>query len=164
MPDIQLTLPWAPASENLTQADYEAMESCIYKYEHYGRAVRLFFALREADTKHVLVMGAGMGGLIRACRDVGGVPLRCITAIERNAAAVGAIRKLFSQLAQLVHGEATALATWMQLSAHCPPDIVVLEMMGSIGCNEAQPEICATARKVRTSFTTTSPTPSMFLP
>jgi len=90
-------------------------------------------------------MGAGMGGLIQSLL-AAGVPLRCITAIERNPTGVFMIRHRYPQLGQLVHGDATDVASWKALHARGCPQLIVLEMMGSIGCNEAMPEICAAAR------------------
>jgi len=134
-----------------------------YRYTHYLNAVRLFFAEKNLTPRHVVVMGAGMGGLIQSCLDAG-VPIDCITAIERNPTGAYMIRLRFPQLGQLVEGDAIDVASWKTLHARGCPQLIVLEMMGSIGCNEAQPEICAAARLHMASVWGAGASAAIFMP
>jgi len=126
-------------------------------------AVRLFFSEKNLTHRHVVVMGAGMGGLIQSCLDAG-VPMDCITAIERNPTGVYMIRHRFPQLGQLVEGDATDVVSWKALHARGFPQLIVLEMMGGIGCNEAMPEICAAVRLNLTSVWGAEASAAIFMP
>ena len=149
-----LQLPLQPLMDNMDNTVYETFETDRTKYEQYQEAIaRAIRDLLDAhpDETHVrlAVVGAGRGGLIdsaiRAIHQVGkeGV-MYTITGVEKNVNAARTLRykahddPLWISDPQIrvsiVHGD---MRCW---SVPGSVDILVSELLGSLGDNEASPE------------------------
>ena len=84
---------------------------------------------------------------MRACLQGAGSRKVHITAIEKNPTGIRIMRERFSEKQEVSvwEGNVTDAQIWREVAATTreAPRVVMLEMMGSIGCNEAQPETCA---------------------
>ena len=144
MVKIILQNPWTPAIEFIAPHAYDLMANAVYKYNTYQRS---FAHLNKRQTRHVVVIGAGQGGIVNAAAEAG-IPPEQISAIEHNPAAFRVLTEKFPRV-NAVLGNACHVAVWQQLRELYaePPTVIAMEMMGSLACSEAMPEVAVGANR-----------------
>jgi protein arginine N-methyltransferase 5 len=142
-----LQSPLQPLADHLESATYQVFEQDPVKYRLYREAlvealdVDKRIARDVVDTVVVFVVGAGRGPLVRATLAAAAVTKRNVRvyAVEKNPNAVHTLRHA---AARDGWGDVvTILAGDMRATG--PPErghIIVSELLGSFGCNEASPE------------------------
>ena len=143
-----LQLPLQPLADNMENNVYETFETDRTKYELYEEAV--FRAINELATNHprdtlfrLAVVGAGRGGLVDAAlRAIDRGPLTVsqfeIFAIEKNPNAARTLKfRCSDDWAAKVTVVETDMREW---NCGGQIDILISELLGSLGDNEASPE------------------------
>lgn len=159
-----LQSPLDPLCVNLDSHTYQMMEADPVKYSLYADA--LYAAMKDriqdttSQTLRVLVVGPGRGPLIAAtlqrfkqlkAETKGSYKLRLrLTAVEKNANAVLTLRNRFTANSQvtIVQGDMRIILGTAHLPSNpaivdlmaAKADIIVSELLGSWGDNEASPE------------------------
>ena len=141
-PDLVQT-PLQPLAENLPSTVYQVFERDRAKYVAYGEAVRLWLSDHRPATRNeavtVVVAGAGRGGIVNAILDViGNLKVRLI-ALEKNPFALDILahRQKNESRWKFVEVEAGDMR---EVKFSFQVDLLVTELLGSFGCNEASPE------------------------
>ena len=136
-----LQIPLQPLKDNLPNSTYAVFEHDRTKYDLYEEAITRELSKHQRDEPvRIAVGGAGRGGLVDAslraasragCRVV-------VTAIEKNPHAVATLRAKCSQPSW----EAVTVVQGSLKDVELPRlvDIMVTELLGSFGDNEASPE------------------------
>lgn len=132
----ELIDPLQPLTRDLSLEVYQTFEKDKVKYAQYDGAIQMAVAdLRALNpTIRILVIGPGRGPLLdmvikHACNQ------DTVVAIERNVNCIETLKARLKErkLLKLIHGDVR--------DVHDTFDIVVSELLGSFGCNEACPEI-----------------------
>lgn len=134
----KLIEPLQPLTAQLDLQVYETFETDANKYAQYDAAIEMAISdlkLKMASAR-VLVIGPGRGPLLRAAIEHT-LPNDTIVAVEKNPRCLDGLRKLAEKHAnvEVLHADIRE----MDVSAQF--DLVVSELLGSFGCNEACPEI-----------------------
>lgn len=135
--DLLIT-PLQPLAHDLPVSVYEQFEKDISKYLQYQRAIEMALGDLRSTGKavRVLVVGPGRGPLLEMVMDHA-LEQDTITVVEKNPKCIPFLRGICRKMpeVELVHGDCRDLP---DLSSY---DLVVSELLGSFGCNEACPEI-----------------------
>ncbi|KAG8812619.1 methyltransferase protein, partial [Serendipita sp. 399] len=135
-----LQAPLQPLMDNLGSGTYETFERDPVKYERYEEAIFLALCDRSPNSRTVIcLVGAGRGGIVTRClaaldrsnRD--GV----VYAVEKNPNAYVTLqeqRLKWGNRVNLIYGDMRKINVPEQA------DILVSELLGSFGDNEASPE------------------------
>ncbi|KAJ2546356.1 hypothetical protein EV175_005632, partial [Coemansia sp. RSA 1933] len=141
-----LQTPLQPLADHLSSETYEVFEQDAAKYDAYEDA--MCRAIRDATGKRLVltVAGAGRGPLVARALQAA---QRCnadvkVYAVEKNPSAMVELQR---KNAELWGGCVTLVHADMRRSAEVPEraDILVSELLGSLGDNELSPECLAAA-------------------
>lgn len=146
-----LQQPLQPLKDHLENSTYEVFERDPVKYYEYGRAIGMALQDRATHSNIVLmVVGAGRGPLVTAAlKAYSQLPPNKrppgfeVWAIEKNPSAA---RRLYTmslydpswQHVNILQADLRNLS--MEKIGGRPADIIVSELLGSLGCNELSPE------------------------
>ncbi|SGZ51127.1 CIC11C00000003959 [Sungouiella intermedia] len=131
--------PLQPLTTQMGLEVYETFEKDKVKYSQYEAAIEMAIDdLRQKSTNlRILVVGPGRGPLLQSV-------LRCsghedtIVAVEKNLKCMEVLSSIVKGTnVQLIHGDVRTL----EIGEGEGYDLVVSELLGSFGCNEACPEI-----------------------
>ena len=163
----ELQLPLQPLGDHLPNPTYAVFEADATKYTKYQEAIVSFFTETYAHSTgcgdrqcHVVVLGAGRGPLVTSALNAAQLlPFDLsltITIIEKNPHAVAFLRVRMAEDAQwvaarsagtrmeLAEGDgrcvASALGSRVRNRELLPVDVLVSELLGSLGDNELSPE------------------------
>ena len=135
-----LQVPLQPLTDNLESMTYEVFEKDPVKYEQYEKAITAALRARKEKPVRIAVVGAGRGPIIervlRAAKNVG----RAVElwAVEKNPSAfITLVQRNTNEWNKVVHLVKIDMRRW---SPPKPMHIVVSELLGSFGDNEASPE------------------------
>ena len=142
-----LQLPLQPLRDEMENVVYETFESDSKKYDLYRDAILRSITKFQGQC-HIAVVGAGRGGLvdaaISAIKIQGGNDMSkfTITCVEKNRfAAITLMHRLKKQWdipnGPIISINHTDMRDWIPESK---VDILVSELLGSLGDNEASPE------------------------
>ncbi|CCH42201.1 hypothetical protein BN7_1745 [Wickerhamomyces ciferrii] len=135
--------PLQPLATNLDDFTYSIFEKDDVKYDVYGKAIYSALSdLSHLHTINIAIVGAGKGGLVeqvvKAVRKLQSSSNISITAIEKNTSAVIYLQKRnFDDWNQSVDILNIDMREWSPKESH---NIIVSELLGSMGCNELSPE------------------------
>lgn len=142
-----LRFPLQPLYDDLSSATYEIFETDPCKYVKYQMALeRAFFDFGEGEDKEkkkivVLIVGAGRGPLIRAALNASrntGIKIRTLV-VEKNPNAIVTLTSLIKTMWKF--DDIKLIAKDMRkVELKEKADILVSELLGSIGDNELSPE------------------------
>ncbi|KAJ3292031.1 hypothetical protein HK104_005609 [Borealophlyctis nickersoniae] len=134
-----LQSPLQPLMDNLVSATYDVFEKDPVKYREYEKAV--YQALRDrkpdAGTCVVMVVGAGRGPLVERVLRAADAANRAVRvyAVEKNPNAVVTKEDEWADRVTVVHCD---MRYW---EAPEKADILVSELLGSLGDNELSPNV-----------------------
>lgn len=133
--------PLQPLTQEMLLEVYETFERDTSKYEAYDEAIDLAFADLMHQTSNrptILVVGPGRGPLLAMAakyRDKASV-----IAVERNTKCISKLKsdnsKLWEGKINIYEGDIRSIS---KSFGHI--DMVISELLGSFGCNEACPEV-----------------------
>ncbi|QWU86594.1 hypothetical protein CA3LBN_000812 [Candidozyma haemuli] len=133
--------PLQPLTQEMSLEVYETFERDTSKYEAYDEAIDLAFADLMHQTSNrptILVVGPGRGPLLAMAakyRDKASV-----IAVERNTKCISKLKsdnsKLWEGKINIYEGDIRSIS---KSFGHI--DMVISELLGSFGCNEACPEV-----------------------
>ena len=135
----------------VTAEEYRNFSKCGWKYNAYYAAYSAATADCPGIAQHVVVVGAGFGGLADqvAHRRQARRPVH-LTLIEHTAVAIEHLRTSWrcpnrQSRVHLFGADATEASTWQQVQREVglAPTLIVSELLGSAGDNEGHPEILA---------------------
>ncbi|KAG8825337.1 methyltransferase protein [Serendipita sp. 411] len=135
-----LQAPLQPLMDNLGSGTYETFERDPVKYERYEQAVYLALCDRSPTSRTVIcLVGAGRGGIITRCLAALDRSRRegIIYAVEKNPNAYVTLQEQqlrWGTRVILIYGDMRKVNVLEQA------DILVSELLGSFGDNEASPE------------------------
>lgn len=144
----RLQTPLDPLQDNLDSDTYRIMEQDPVKYQRYEEALiaallSLKKSLSNGECVNILVVGPGRGPLIESSLLATAVT-RCkttITAIEKNDNAVNTLQSRFAgRGVRIIHGDMREMVGEGKVIPPQTIDIIVSELLGSLGDNEASPE------------------------
>lgn len=147
-----LQAPLQPLMDNLESQTYEVFEQDPVKYSQYQKAIEkalLVIHAKQISNEEVVitVVGAGRGPLVSAALSASlavDIPVK-VYAVEKNPNAVITLRnRIITERWDNVQIFATDMRDWK------PPelsDIMVSELLGSLGDNELSPECLDGAQK-----------------
>lgn len=129
--------PLQPQSKDLTSAVYEIFEKDQNKYRQYARAIQS--AIQENEIGRILVVGPGYNGPLVdiVYEQIEGKDIE-IVAIEKNRKCR---QSLTDRNGQKWNNQVQLIFEDVRKVADLKADMVVSEMLGSIGCNELSPEV-----------------------
>lgn len=129
--------PLQPLTTEMDMEVYENFETDDVKYSQYDAAIKeaICDLRRKSTTLTILVIGPGRGPLLRSVlthRE----PNDMVVAVEKN-------RKCMELLVEVVRGHANVTLYYGDVRdlKRANYDLVISELLGSFGCNEACPEI-----------------------
>lgn len=135
--------PLQPLTEEMPMEVYQTFEEDKSKYAAYEEAIDLAISdLFQSKKKRlsVLVVGPGRGPLLAFAAKY--LDRADIVAIERNSKCIPKLKddnnKLWNRKVNVIEGDARSVA-----STPGKFDLIISELIGSFGCNEACPEILA---------------------
>lgn len=147
-----LRFPLQPLHDNLDSTTYETFEKDPAKYVCYQKAIEraLFDMDPKADKKIVLlIVGAGRGPLIRAALNASkntGRKLR-ILVVEKNPNAIVTLSSIINEMWK--HEDIKLISKDMRnVELKEKADILVSELLGSLGDNELSPECLDGAQRL----------------
>lgn len=135
-----LQAPLQPLMDNLGSGTYDTFERDPVKYERYEEAVFLALSDRSPTSRTVIcVVGAGRGPIVTRCLAALDRSKRdgLVYAVEKNPNAFVTLQE------QKVHWKDRVLLIYgdmRRIQVPEPVDILVSELLGSFGDNEASPE------------------------
>lgn len=132
--------PLQPLKDNLTSQIYEIFEGDTVKYDQYEKAI--FLALKNIDLPsiRVLVVGPGRGPIIeRLLKVIQKVDHKfIIDSVEKNSNCFGILRERnrleWKEKINLINDDVRNLKDKKY-------NLIISELLGSFGCNEACPEV-----------------------
>lgn len=130
--------PLQPLTTQLGLEVYHTFEQDNVKYAQYDAAIEM--AIDDLRYKYssllILIVGPGRGPLLRSVMSHT-LPTDQIVAIERNEKCISTLREIIADKENvlLIHGDVRTLEPVSKYN------LVVSELLGSFGCNEACPEI-----------------------
>lgn len=140
--------PLQPLTQKMPLEVYETFENDKIKYDAYEEAIDLAVAdimQQRTDQLKILVIGPGRGPLLEIAaryRDKAE-----IIAVERNPNCIPKLlsdnERLWNGMVSIHEGDVRTIA-----NALGPVDLVISELLGSFGCNEACPEILSPFKKL----------------
>lgn len=135
--------PLQPLATHLDDFTYSVFEEDNVKYDLYGKAIYCALSdLSHLNNINIAIVGAGKGGLVDAAFDAVtklGINSKVnITAIEKNNSAVIYLSKRnFDNWNQSVDILNVDMRDWSPKESY---NIIISELLGSMGCNELSPE------------------------
>jgi len=146
-----LQQPLQPLKDHLENQTYDVFEKDPVKYREYESAIRMALEDRASQPRIMLmVVGAGRGPVVDAAlRAYASLPasnrpaILHVWAIEKNPSAVMRLQALRQYAETWKHVnvlQADLRHLTDKLVGGQPADIVVSELLGSLGCNELSPE------------------------
>jgi len=143
--------PLQPLGSDLDDFTYNIFEEDNVKYDLYGKAI--YCALSELShlrNINIAIVGAGKGGLVEATMDaIHKLALAStkinITAIEKNNSAVIYLNK--RNYENWNHSVDILNIDMRDWSPHESYNLIISELLGSMGCNELSPECLAPLEK-----------------
>jgi protein arginine N-methyltransferase 5 len=140
--DDYLQAPLQPLMNNLSSLTYESFEQDPIKYNQYQEAIYLALLDKMAaypkETIVICVAGAGRGPIVdralEAAKKAKAAKIK-VYAVEKNPNAIISMKKKqWGELVTIIHAD---MREW-NATEKC--DILVSELLGSIGDNELSPE------------------------
>lgn len=142
--------PLQPLGTDLDDFTYSVFEEDNVKYDLYGKAIYCALSdLSQLSNINVAIVGAGKGGLVEAAFDavtkLGMNSKVSITAIEKNNSAVVYLNKRnFDNWNQSVEILNIDMREWSPKESF---NLIISELLGSMGCNELSPECLSPLEK-----------------
>ena len=137
-----LQMPLQPLMDNLESQTYETFEKDPVKYRQYEYAVRdALLKTPPSKVTTIMVVGAGRGPLVKASLRASVAAKRRVKiyAVEKNPSAVITLRNL--HVDEHWGDRVTVIASDMRAwKTDLRADILVSELLGSLGDNELSPE------------------------
>lgn len=130
--------PLQPLVVDLELDVYDTFQTDVVKYRQYDCAIDLaMLDLRvKKRTLNILVIGAGKGPLLKSTIEHA-FPQDFISVIEKNPQCIS----ILEEIAQQRPNTMVKCADIRDISSLDQYDLVISELLGSFGCNEACPEI-----------------------
>jgi len=130
--------PLQPLRDHLPYETYEVFEKDPVKYAQYEEAIRQ--ACQEHPIRHIWVVGAGRGPLVRAALQASSSRAAeiHITGLEKNPSACVYLRSMFAGEGRVTIVEQDLRDVPAEQAKGI--DLIVSELLGSFGCNELSPE------------------------
>lgn len=135
-----LQAPLQPLMDNLDSGTYEVFERDPVKYDQYEKAIEAALRDRPPGRVVMMVVGAGRGPLVTRCLRAAENVERQVTiyAVEKNANAIVTL-----QTKNQLDWDDRVKLVFSDMRKWSPPelaDIMVSELLGSLGDNELSPE------------------------
>lgn len=138
--------PLQPLVQDMGLEVYRTFETDKIKYEQYDCAIEMAVVdLRvRKQNLSILVIGAGKGPLLKSVLKYTNQS-DCISVVEKNAKCIQCLQKIV----QSRPGVSIVCEDVRKLQDTDSYDLVISELLGSFGCNEACPEILQNFSKLK---------------